>query len=83
MKKSIKIILLSILFLVVFVISALVSIALTGNAPNKLIAVEWNDSIGKIYTDLPYENTQGHLYDLYVSEGLDKSKEQYRFHLLL
>ena len=77
MKKSIKIILLSILFLVVFVISALVSIALTGNAPNKLIAVEWNDSIGKIYTDLPYENTQGHLYDLYVSEGLDKSKEQY------
>ena len=77
MKKSVKILLLSVLFLVVFIISALISISITGSAPNKLLRVDWNDSVGKIYSDLPYENTQGHRYDLYVPEGLDKSKPQY------
>ena len=76
MKKSTKIILLSVLFVVVFIVSALVSIMLTGSAPNKLYKVEWNNSVGKEYLDLPYENTQGHLYDLYVPTGLDKDQDR-------
>lgn len=77
MKKSTRIILLSVLFVVVFIVSALVSIMLTGSAPNKLYKVDWNDNIGKEYLDLPYENSQGHLYDLYVPTGLDKGETQY------
>ena len=77
MKKSTKILLLSVLFIVVFIISAFVSIVLSGSAPNKLYKVDWNDNIGKEYLDLPYENSQGHLYDLYVPTGLDKGETQY------
>lgn len=77
MKKSTKTILLSVLFVVVFIISALISIMLTGSAPNKLYKVDWNDSVGKEYLNLPYENSQGHLYDLYVSTELDKEETQY------
>lgn len=67
MKKSTSIILLSVLFVVVFIASALITIQLTGSAPMRLLNVEW---YGDIYQDLPYENENGHCYDMYVPDDL-------------
>lgn len=64
MKK--RILLLTLLFCVVFVASAVVTINLTGSAPMRLLEVEWN---GVVYRDLPYENGNGHCYDLYIPEN--------------
>ena len=64
-------------FVIVFVGSALVRIALLGGAPERLIRVKWNDSVGTVYTNQEYENTNGHKYDLYIPSGLDESQNQY------
>lgn len=77
MKKGIKITLYVVLFVVVFVLSALVSISITGSLPNKLIKVKWNDSVGTTYLDQEYENKDNHKYDMYIPNGLDKTKNQY------
>lgn len=61
-----RIILLAFLFLVVFLVSAVVMINLTGSAPMRLLKVEWD---GEIYHDLPYENGNGHCYDLYIPDN--------------
>ena len=78
MKKSMKIFLLSVLF--VFVISALVSVKLSGSAPSRLMKVEWNDTIGTVYYDLSYDNDNGHGYDLYIPANIDINESQ---HLIL
>lgn len=80
MKKSMKIFLLSVLFVFVFVISALVSVKLSGSAPSRLMKVEWNDTIGTVYYDLSYENYNGHGYDLYIPANIDINESQ---HLIL
>ncbi len=77
MKKRARIILLSVLFITVFIISALISIKMTGSAPNRLLTVEWNNSVGTIYHNLDYENSNGHCYDLYIPDGLEQDKDQY------
>lgn len=71
MKKPTMVALYALLFLVVFVISALVSIRVTGSAPQKLFQVDYH---GAIYTDLDYENVNGHRYDFYVPDSADLSK---------
>lgn len=76
MRKRVKNSFLIVLFIIVFVISAMISINITGSAPQKLLMVEWNDSVGTIYKDLSYENQNNNKYDLYIPEGLDKSKNQ-------
>ena len=48
-----------------------------GSAPERLIRVEWNDSVGTVYKDLPYENDNGNKYDLYVPAGLQSVEDQY------
>ena len=77
MKKRTKIVLYIAVFVIVFVGSALVRIALLGGAPERLIRVKWNDSVGTVYANQEYENTNGHKYDLYIPSGLDKSQSQY------
>ena len=77
MKKRTKVVLYIAVFVIVFVGSALVRIALLGGAPERLIRVKWNDSVGTVYTNQEYENTNGHKYDLYIPSGLDESQNQY------
>ena len=77
MKKKTKILIYVITFLVVFLISALIRIMLLGSAPERLIKVEWDESVGEIYSNLDYENDNGNQYDLYIPSGLDKSENQY------
>lgn len=73
MKKPVIIALYSVLFLVVFIASALVSICISGAAPQKLFRVDYH---GAIYIDLVYENVNGHRYDLYIPDSADPSKPQ-------
>ena len=77
MKKRTKVVLYIAVFVIVFVGSALVRIALLGSAPKRLIRVKWNDSVGTVYANQEYENTNGHKYDLYIPSGLDESQNQY------
>ena len=77
MKKRTKVVLYIAVFVIVFVGSALVRITLLGGAPERLIRVKWNDSVGTVYTNQEYENTNGHKYDLYIPSGLDESQNQY------
>lgn len=77
MKKRTKVVLYIAVFVIVFVGSALVRIALLGGAPERLIRVKWNDSVGTVYANQEYENTNGHKYDLYIPSGLDESQSQY------
>ena len=77
MKKKTKILIYVITFIVVFLISALIRIMLLGSAPERLIKVEWDESVGEIYSNLDYENDNGNQYDLYIPSGLDKSENQY------
>ena len=76
MKKRTKIMLWSILFVIVFIASALVRVNMLGSAPMKLMQVKWDDTVGTVYSDLNYENEYGHQYDLYVPADLDKEKAQ-------
>ena len=50
---------------------------LLGSAPERLIKVEWDESVGEIYSNLDYENDNVNQYDLYIPSGLDKSENQY------
>lgn len=77
MKKRTKIIVYVVVFIFTFLCSAVVRIQQLGSAPMKLIAVDWNESVGSIYKDMEYENSNGHKYDLYIPNGLDKSEPQY------
>lgn len=77
MKKKTKILIYVITFIVVFLISALIRIMLLGSAPERLIKVEWDESVGEIYSNLDYENDNGNQYDLYIPSGLDKLENQY------
>ena len=52
-------------------------IMLLGSAPERLIKVEWDESVGEIYSNLDYENDNGNQYDLYIPSGLDKLENQY------
>ena len=79
MKKKTKVILIVswvVLFLVVFIVSALLRVSYLGSAPMKLIAVKWDDTVGKTYSNLEYENNCSHKYDLYIPNGLDVNKNQ-------
>lgn len=76
MKTKTKIILWSLLFVLVFVVSALVRINMLGSAPIKLLQVEWNDTVGKIYSNLDYTNKYDHKYDLYIPAELNKNENQ-------
>ena len=80
MKKRTKIFIYCAAFAVAFLVSAVVRIAMLGSAPERLIQVEWNDSAGTVYKDLPYENDSGHGYDLYIPAGLRSTEDQ---HLIL
>lgn len=77
MKKKAKILIYVITYIVVFLISALIRIMLLGSAPERLIKVEWDESVGEIYSNLDYENDNGNQYDLYIPSGLDKLENQY------
>lgn len=77
MKKKTKILIYVITFIVVFLISALIRIMLLGSAPERLIKVEWDESVGEIYSNLDYENDNGNQYDLHIPSGLDKLENQY------
>lgn len=77
MKKSKLILIYALLFAAVFFASALVTISLTGSAPQKLLQA---DFYGTVLRDLPYENAGGHQYDLYIPGGTDSNTPQ---HLIL
>lgn len=76
MKKKTKVMIYLLAFLIAFITSAILRIVLLGSAPERMIKVEWNDSTGKIYTDLDYENSNGNQYDLYIPTNLNKNDKQ-------
>ncbi len=73
MKKSKLFIIYILLFMVSFFISALVTINLTGSAPQKLLKTDYS---GEIIKELSYENKVGHKYDLYIPDDADKKTPQ-------
>ena len=77
MKKKTKIIIFILIFIITFLLSAIIRINLLGSAPMKLIKVNWNEDIGTIYKDLNYENTNNNKYDLYIPNNLNKEDNQY------
>lgn len=77
MKKKTKAVIFIIAFIVVFVTSALIRIASLGHAPEKLLKVVWNTSVGTVYKNQDYENINGHQYDLYIPTGLDEKQNQF------
>lgn len=68
MKRHIKIIYI-LVFIIVFICSALIKINTLGSAPNKLLKVEWNNSVGNIYK---YDD-----YDIYIPANIDQNDLQY------
>ncbi len=77
MKKEKLIILYALLFCVVFLTSALVTINLTGSAPQRLLKADYQ---GIVLRDLPYKNDGGHNFDLYIPNSIDQDIPQ---HLIL
>lgn len=77
MKTRTKLALYIVVFVVVFFLSAMIRIRQLGSAPMKLLAVDWDESVGTIYKELEYENAYGHKYDLYVPQGLNNEEDQY------
>ncbi len=73
MKKSKLIIIYLLLFVIVFLASALISVNLTGAAPQKLLRVDYS---GETIKDLSYENENGHQYDLYIPNDADTQMPQ-------
>ena len=66
------------LFVITFVLSALICVNVTGGLPNKLIKTVWNDDVGTCYSNLSYENEGNHKYDLYVPKK-NKSNNKSNF----
>ena len=64
------------LFVIVFLGSALITIVRTASAPHKLLETQWDDSVGHKYENLPYANDYGNKFDLYIPANLDTEKEQ-------
>lgn len=74
MKTSKKVICWTALFLTVFSVSAVLRVNALGSAPMKLLDCEWN---GKLYSDLDYENTKGHKFDLYAPADVSGREVNY------
>jgi len=64
------------LFVIVFLGSALITIVRTASAPHKLLRTQWDDTVGQKYENLPYANEYGNKFDLYIPANLDTGKEQ-------
>lgn len=62
-------------FVVAFVISVYLTISLPGGFGG-IGDVDWNDSIGKAYIDLPYADGDLNKFDLYVPAGGPKSSDK-------
>ena len=60
-------------FIVTFIISAIIK--LTYNPLAKDYRVDWDDSVGKVYTDISYGKGEANKFDLYVPA--DNTKETY------
>lgn len=74
MKTRTKIILWVVLFVVVFVLSALLRVSYLGSAPMKILSVKWDKTVGTEYRNLDYENDCDHKYDLYVPADVHADK---------
>lgn len=57
-----------IIYVSVFIVAFLASVVckMTYNPLKKEFSVNWDDSIGKVYTDLPYGEKEANRFDLYV-----------------
>lgn len=64
----------AITFVVVFFASVLLKLKFKGFS-NRKYSVKWNDSMGTIYTDLPYGDGDANKYDLYLPA--ESGKESY------
>lgn len=60
-------------FIVAFAASAIIK--LTYNPLSGELQVDWNDSVGRIYTDIAYDDKEQNKFDLYVPA--DNSKKTY------
>lgn len=59
-------------FILAFIIGLVISVILSPDDPMK---VEWNDSVGQVYSDFEYGEGEANKFDLYVPA--DNSKESY------
>ncbi|MCD8335993.1 MAG: alpha/beta hydrolase [Lachnospiraceae bacterium] len=73
MKKSKITLRLALLFIAVFLVSALATVKLTGSAPQRLLRTDYH---GTILKDQLYDTVIGHGYDLYLPENVDTTLPQ-------
>ncbi len=73
MKQSKLIVIYILLFVIVFFASALITVNLTGSAPQKLLKADYH---GEIIKDLAYDNENGHKCDLYIPDSADTKTPQ-------
>lgn len=64
------------LFVIVFLGSAVITIVRTASAPHKLLNTQWDDTVGQKIENLPYSNEYGNKYDLYIPANLNTEQEQ-------
>ncbi len=61
------------IFIIVFLASAVLTMNLTGSAPQKLLRTNYQ---GTSHRDLPYKNSSEHKYDLYIPADADTNVPQ-------
>lgn len=76
MKKALHMILYTALFIGVFAGSAYTAMIYHISTQQRIMKVDWNDSVGTVFPDLPYGDGEYNTYSLYISAGLDKNQPQ-------
>ena len=75
MKKILWILLCVVLFIVVFMIFFIIGIAVPVAKYAAPLAVNWNDDVGEMVTDLKYGGWKDTTYDLYIPKKISEDKE--------
>lgn len=71
-------------YIVTFIVAFVLSVIITISWPSDFGGigwVDWNDAVGKVYTDLPYADGELNKFDLYVPA--DNSKDAYKLVLYI
>lgn len=76
MKKALHFILYAVLFIGVFAGSAYIAMIYHASTQQRIMKVDWNDSVGTVYSDLRYGDGEYHTYSLYMPANLDKNQPQ-------
>ncbi|MDV3427790.1 MAG: alpha/beta hydrolase, partial [Bacillota bacterium] len=65
-----------VIFIIVFLLSALLEMKYLGGIPERVLRVNWTDETGTVYRDLAYGELKKNTYDLYIPHETDKAQNQ-------